>query len=144
MSSSGQFNTGKDVTLDIVGARGPLRFSNITGFDSKPQYKSLESKGIDGIGRFDDLPDGWSGSFKLDRMDSAVDDFFAQKESDFYAGISNSTVTITETIQEINGAITQFRYVGVALTLGDAGNKSSDSKIAMSIGFKASRRLKVA
>lgn len=143
MSASGQFSVGKDVTLDIIGPSGPLRFNILTGFQANPHYKSIDSKGLDGIDRYDDLPAGWSGSLSLDRSDSVVDDFFAQKEANYYSGLSSTAVTITETITEISGAVSQYRYTGVALTLQDAGSKSSDNKIPMKIGFRASRRLKV-
>lgn len=143
MSASGQFNVGKDVTLDIIGPNGPLRFNIVTMFTSKPAYKSLDSKGLDGIDRYDDLPAGWSGDFTLDRADSVVDDFFAQKEANFYSGLSSNLVSVTETITEVNGAVSQYRYQGVALTLQDAGSKSADNKIVLKIGFRASRRLKV-
>ena len=144
MSASNQFNVGKDVTLDITGPQGPLRFNIITGFQSKPSYKSIDSKGLDGIDRYEDLPAGWSGSFSLDRSYSTVDDFFAQKEANFYTGLSSNLVNITETITEVSGEVSQYRYTGVALTLQDAGNKSADNKIQMTIGFRASRRIKVA
>jgi hypothetical protein len=144
MSASGQFNVGKDVSLDIIGPSGPLRFSIITSFDSKPSYKSVDSKGMDGVDRYDDLPAGWSGTISLDRADSTVDDFFAKKEADFYSGISSTLVTITETISEIGGSVSQYRYTGVALTLQDAGKKSADNKISIVIGFRAARRMKIA
>lgn len=144
MSASNQFSVGKDVTLDIVGSSGPLRFNILTGFEAKPVYKSIDSKGLDGVDRYEDLPAGWTGSLSLDRSDSVVDDFFAQKEDNYYKGLPSSAVNITETITEVNGAVSQYRYTGVALTLQDAGKKSSDNKIDMVIGFRASRRLKVA
>lgn len=143
MSASGAFSIGKDVTLDVVGPNGPLSFSIITAFDSKPSYKSIDVKGLDGLDRYDDLPAGWTGTFSIDRSDSTVDDFFAQKEANYYAGVSSTTATITETITEINGAVSQYVYKGVALTLQDAGSKSGDNKIMMKIGFRASRRIKV-
>lgn len=143
MSASNQFSVGKDVTLDIVGPSGPLRFSILTGFEAKPAYKSIDSKGLDGVDRYEDLPAGWTGSLSLDRSDSTVDDFFAQKEDNYYKGLSSTAVTITETITETSGAVSQYRYTGVALTLQDAGKKSADNKIAMVIGFRAARRIKV-
>ena len=144
MSASNQFNIGKDVTLDIVGQNGPLRFPILTGFEAKPSYKSVDSKALDGVDRYDDFPAGWTGSLSMDRADSSIDDYFAQKEASFYSGIPSSSVTITETIQEIGGNITQYRYTGVALTLQEAGSKSAEAKVAMKIGFRASRRIKVA
>lgn len=143
MSASSQFSVGKDATLDIIGPNGPLSFSILTSYAPKPMYKDLESKGLDGIDRFDALPAGWSGEFTLDRTNSTVDDFFAQKEANFYAGISSTTVTITETIGELNGSISQYRYLGVMLKFEDPGSRSGDAKITMKVGFKASRRVKI-
>lgn len=144
MSASSQFSIGKDVALDIIGPRGPLRFPILTGFEAKPAYKPIQSNGLDGIDRYEDLPSGWTGTISLDRANSSVDDYFADKEASFYAGISSSTVTITETIQETNGGVTQWRYIGVSLTLQDAGSKTGENKVPMKIGFRAARRLKIA
>ncbi len=144
MSASNQFNVGKDVSLDIIGPSGPLRFSIMTGFDAKQNTHPLESLGMDGINRFDEAQKGWSGSFSLDRSDGTVDKYFAQKEANYYNGVSNPAVSITETIAEIDGSVSQFRYTGVCLTYADAGKKSADNKISMSISFRASRRIQVA
>lgn len=138
------FNIGKDVTLDIVTPTGMLRPRIKTGFQSKQETHSIQVMGLDGVNRFDELPAGWSGTFDLDRGDSTVDDFFAQRETDYYNGASTPNITITETISEVSGAVSQYRYTGVILKLEDAGNKQGDKQIAMKIGFKAAKRLKIA
>ncbi|MFD2271412.1 hypothetical protein ACFS07_10430 [Undibacterium arcticum] len=38
-------------------------------------------------------------------------------------------VTITETIQEVSGSISQYRYLQVLLTLEDAGNYKGDDSV---------------
>lgn len=138
------FSVGRDVSLDIVGPNGPLRFSLITNFNSKQTSKENSIKGLDGITRPVRFFDGWTGSFSLERQDSAVDDYFAQLEANYYAGINEGSVTITETITEASGAVTQYRYVGVLLKYDDSGSWAGDATVKQSLSFIASRKLKVA
>ena len=138
------FTVGRDISLDIVGPNGPLRFSLITEFDSKPDNTEQKIKGLDGVTRPLRFFDGWSGSFSLDRQDSTVDDYFATLEANYYAGIAETPCTITESITEVNGATTQYRYVGVILKLEEAGNFKGDASVKQKVGFFAQRRNKVA
>jgi len=138
------YSVGKDVSLDITGPNGPLRFNQITEFKSKPETTDLKVKGLDGITKHVRFPDGWSGGFNVERQDSTIDDYFAQLEANYYAGINENPLTITETITEVNGSVTQYRYLGVLLKLDDAGEKAGDKTVKQVISFMASRRIKVA
>lgn len=138
------FTVGKDVSLDIVGPNGPLRFNQIVGFSSKQDISDKGIKGLDGITRHVRFPNGWSGSFSLQRQDSTVDDYFAQLEANYYAGVNERPVSITETIQEASGQVTQYRYMDVLLKLDNAGDFKGDDSVNQSISFVASRRIKVA
>lgn len=142
---SNNFNVGRDVTLVVTTPQGVLNLPvTVTGFESKPQYSKLRSKGLDGQNRGANVPDGWEGTITLDRSNSVVDDFFAQQEAGYYAGQNVLNAMITETIQEISGAISQYRYTGVCLSFDEAGSKKGDQLIAQTIGFYASQRLKIA
>ena len=138
------FSVGRDVSLDIVGPSGPIRFNLITKFSSKQEVKSNAVKGLDGITRPVRFFDGWSGNFDIERQDSTVDDYFSQLEANYYAGLNEAAVTITETITEVSGAVTQYRYTGVLLKLEDAGDYAGDSTVKQKVSFIASRRIKVA
>lgn len=139
------FSLGKDVTLDVITPQGPLQLPvTTTGFEAKPQYNKIRSKGLDGINRGANVPDGWEGSISLDRQNSAVDDFFAAQEAGYYAGQNVLSASITETMREPSGAVSQYRYVNVCLSFDEAGNKTGDNKIEQKIGFFASQRIKVA
>lgn len=138
------FSVGRDVSLDITGPQGPLRFNLITGFSSKPDITDVKVKGLDGITRHARFPDGWSGNFEVTRQDSTIDDYFAQLEANFYAGLNENPVTITETITEASGAVTQYRYQQVLLKLDNAGSWQGDQVVKMSVSFMAARRVKVA
>ncbi len=137
------FTVGRDISLDIIGSSGPIRFSKIVKFASKPDQTSQKIKGLDGITQHLEFPDGWSGSFDIERQNSAVDDYFAQLESDYYAGLNRKPATITETIREADGSISQFRYVNVLLKLDDAGSYQGDKSVPQKVSFVAARRLKI-
>lgn len=138
-------NIGKDQVLDVVTqSRGVLRLAIRTGFDSKQMTQSINHEGADGRNRFAELPSGWEGSFDFDRASSALDDYFAQVEDDYYTGAPGDVITITETISEVSGAVTKYVYTGVALKFDSAGTKGGNKLIPQKVTFRAARRLKVA
>jgi hypothetical protein len=137
------FSVGRDVTTTISTADGALAPTLITKFSSKQEQTSTKVKGMDGITRTLVFPDGWSGSFDLDRQDSVLDDFFATAEANYFAGKDSSTGTIMQTISEPNGTVNQYQYTGVVLKFDDAGSWSSDAPVVQKISFTAERRIKV-
>lgn len=143
-TSYGVFSTGVDISVDVTLPSGaPLVISNVTGWDRKMDASSLKSKGIDGVTRLAFLPESWSGSFDIDRANHSLDDFFAAVEANYYSGVTVQNVTITETIREGDGTISQYRYQGVALHYGDAGSWKGAEYVKQKVEFMASRRIKV-
>jgi len=139
------FTIGKDISLTIVTTAGILALPiTTTSFDAKPQYNKVRGVCLDGVNRGFNAPTGWDLTFGLDRSSSVVDDFFAQQEAGYYAGQNTLTGSISETIQEANGSVSQYRYTGVILALDDAGKFTGDAKVSQSISAFASQKLKVA
>lgn len=138
-------NVGRDVSIDVVSANGQVRrFPIRTGFSSKQDTVAIKTKGADGRLYFAELPDGWSGSLDFERASSALDDYFAATEEDYYAGRNLDVLSITETIREVNGAVTQWRYTNVAMKYDDAGSKTGDATIKQKVSWMADRRRKIA
>lgn len=138
------FTVGRDVYVDLTLSTGPLRLpATTTGFDAMQETKEVTSHGLDGVNRFAELPAGWKGTIDMDRSDSTIDDYFAQAEADYYLGKIVQPATITETISEANGSVSQYRYIGVVFKFKEAGKKKGDDKVAQSIAWSASKRLKV-
>lgn len=137
------YSVGRDVSLNIIGPSGPLVFSQIVGFQSKPDTTDKKIKGLDGITRHLRFPDGWSGSFDIERQDNTMDDYWAQIEANYYAGVNERPISITQTIQEPSGAISQYRYLDVLLTPDDAGGWKGDDSVKQKLKFVAARRIKV-
>lgn len=137
------YTVGRDYQLDLIGPQGPLNFTQIISFSKKQERTDKKIKGLDGITRHIRFPDGWSGSLGIERQDSTIDDYFAQIEADFYAGMNELPITITETIQEVSGAISQYRYLRVLLSYDDAGEAKGDDSVHQKVSFVAARRIKI-
>jgi hypothetical protein len=138
------FNVGRDLTLQIVGFDGSIEeFSLQTAYDSKQETHNIKIMGMDGTVRFLDLPAGWKGTCTYNRQDSVLDRYFARMESTYYSGINVQAATITETITEVDGSLSQFRYTGVVFKLDDAGSWQGDKEVTQKMSWSASRRVSV-
>lgn len=138
------FNTGRDLSLNIIGYDGAIHsFPLQTGFDAKQATNNVKIKGLDGVVRFLDIPDGWSGTLSVERQDSTIDDYFVGLEAAYYGGQNIQASYITETISNPDGSTSQYRFTGVMLRLDDAGNWMGDKNVPMKMSWVASRRLKV-
>lgn len=141
--SANDFNIGSDTTISLIVDGGILRSSILTSFEAKQMTASLDSTGIDGINRFDEVEKGWEGSFDFDRADSIIDDFFAAKEAARYAGVKQPEISITETTTNVDGTVVKYRFNRVALKYDTAGARKGDAKVEAKVSWKASRRVKI-
>ena len=139
----GPFNTGRDVSIDVAGPNGIITLSLIIDFQSRQMVTKLKSAGLDGKTKYYNVPDGWSGSISIDRANTALDDLISAYETAYYQGQSFVTGTITETIQEVNGTISQFRFDGCVFECPDAGNWRKDSNVTVKLDFEASSRTRI-
>jgi hypothetical protein len=137
------FNVGKDVSLTITTASGVLSLVGLTSFTSKPMFTDIKSKRLDGMTYFGEIPDGWTGSFKLDRTSPAIDTFFAALEASYYAGTNTAVGTIQEVINETDGTTTTWQYTGVVLKLDDAGDWKGDARVEQTFAFNATTKVAV-
>jgi hypothetical protein len=138
------FNVGRDVTLQIVGFDGTIKsFALYTSFTAKQDTHSVKIIGMDGTVRFMENPAGWSGTMQFDRQDASIDQYFSDLETAYYGGTNIQAATITETISEVSGSITQWRFTGVVFKLDDAGDWKGDAQVSLKLGWNASRRIKV-
>lgn len=138
------FTIGRDVSITINMPQGPVKFSNLTGFTRTQISTSIESKGLDGVDRFGEIPSGWQGTIEIDRANHNLDLAFAFLENLYYSGANVPSSTISETTTEPNGKTTQFRYTGVAFKFDNAGDAKGDAKVTQTFSWKASRRRQVA
>lgn len=138
------FSVGRDIRVDIVTPTGPLTLTEITDFHASPNTHEENVLGIDGVVRPLVFPQGWKGRFMTKRTDSTLDDFWALFEANYYAGGPQLSSSISETITEPDGSVSQYLFSGVLFKLDNAGEWKGDSSVAQELSFMAQTRIKLA
>jgi hypothetical protein len=136
------FTVGKDISFSIQGPNGTLTLNGVTDYVPKPIWSDLKHKGLDGLTQHAPVPDGWEIDVKLDRQDNNVDMFFATLEANYFAGQNLISGSVTESIKEKDGSITQFQYQNATFKLNDAGSYKGDALVPQSMCIYASRRVR--
>ena len=137
------FNIGRDgsqITI-IDSTQGPVTFNGMVELTARPRTKKLESETIAGKTVFRNVPNGHEGTFQFDRQDGSLDAYFAAWEANFYAGLPPPQIVITQTVNELDGSVSQFQYQGVQLDLDDAGSWKGLDKVTYRVGWRASLKI---
>jgi len=135
------FNLGKDCTLVVIAPTGQrLDLSIVTGFDAKQEVHKLRVKPLNGPPQGADLPNGWDGTFTIERGSSAADDLFSTVETGYWAGGVMGVGQIFQYITEVSGSQSCYQFSGVTMSLSDAGNWQADSAVKQTVSFFASTR----
>src|ERR1700761_601379 len=138
------YSVGKDLSFTLLGPNGKVTLNGVTEYSTKPMFTNLDSKLLNGKHMFAAIPDGWEVSIRVDRQDPVLDDFFASLETAYYNGQNISNGTILETIQEVDGSVSQYQYIDVSLIYNDAGSYKGDSLVQIALPARPSRRNKIA
>ena len=134
---------GRDCSVTLLWNGTRIDLETVTGFEAMQQVKSQRSDPLNGVPLEFNTPSGWRGSFHADRGSSALDRLIAANEAAFWnSGIVGSG-TIFQNITEADGSLTTFAFVGVAMTLSQAGSYVSEGIVKQTISFFASLRNKV-
>ena len=138
------FNVGRDVSLVLVSPAGQrIDLEIVTGFMAKQNTTKVRVRPLNSPTIFADLPDGWSGTFDIDRGNSNADDLAFQIESGYWDAGLIGTGTIYQYVTEVSGATSTYEFINVTLTLDDAGTYHGDEVVKQKISFSASRRNKL-
>ena len=142
------YTLGSDVRVDFVDpAGGLISFDDqngMTGFSAKQDTTKDETRILMGGTLVPIIiPGGWSGEIMLDRRSAIVDRYFAQREATYHAGAGLPSGTITETIAEQDGTVSQFRYDNVMMKYDDAGTAKGDDVRQLKLSWRASARVLV-
>lgn len=134
-------SSGIDHKITFTDVNGVVNFAIIENFNSKEDATTDKVIAMDGTVRHPKFHQGWSGSFTLERNSDFMDAYIASQESSYYLGADQLPITITETIEENNGTISQWQYTNVVIYLEDAGNYSGTEIVKQRATFMASRKL---
>lgn len=133
-------SVGRDITLTFTNNQGTITTNRIKMFSCKQKTSNRETAALDGINRHINIPMGWEGNFEMERVSRVIDDYFANQEAIYYSGQNVPTITITETITEPDGSVSQYQFVGVVMSLESAGEWKADDYVTQKVAFSAQQR----
>lgn len=136
-------DSGIQHKVSWIDSTGILRFQLIESFQSKEDATTNKHVQMNGEVRHPKFHMGWSGSFVLERSGDFMDSYIAAQEADYLRGIDQRPVTITETITEVDGTVSQWQYTNAVLTLENAGDWTGIEITKQNVTFQARRKIKI-
>jgi hypothetical protein len=137
-------STGIDSKLTFNDINGVLRVITIESLTAKEDATIGKEIAMDGTVRHPKFHQGWSGSFVIQRSNNVMDNYIALQEASYYVGVDQLPMTITQTITEVNGSVSQYQYTNVVIALEDSGMWSGTDVVKQHVSFSASRKLELA
>lgn len=137
------FNVGRDCRVVLVYNGSRIDLPTVTGFQSQQQTTQLTSKPLNDEPVFYDVPNGWRGTFTVQRDGSALDDLMIAVEAGFWSAGTMLLGTIYQYVTEVDGTQSTYEYVGASLRQPEAGNFQSENIVSQRLEFTARRRNKI-
>lgn len=144
MAQRAPYTIGRNATLVLLWNGLTVQIDEVTGFNAQQEVKVQRSDPLNSTPIEFNTPSGWRGSFDVDRGTSAIDDLIASIESAYWNAAIIGSGTIYEYIVETDGSQSVYEFVGVSLTLSNAGSYRADDIVRQTLGFFASLRNKLA
>lgn len=135
--------SGIDSKITFIDITGVLRFAILESFTAKEDATTGKEIAIDGSVRHPKFHQGWSGSFVLERGSNFMDAYIATQETNYNLGLDQIPVTITQTITETDGTVSQYQYINCVVTLENSGNYSGTEIAKQNCTFMASRKIEL-
>lgn len=139
------FNVGRDcqVVLIAPGTGQRVDLEIVSGFTARQDTTKVRIGPLNGPPIGADLPNGWQGTFDIERGNSNADDLIYQIESGYWNAGLIGVGTLYQYVQEVNGSTSTYEFSNVALSLDDAGAYHGDASVKQRISFFASVRNRV-
>jgi hypothetical protein len=133
-------NIGKDIVVSIADTSGFVTVNRVKNWNVNQKTNKRETIALDGINRYMNIPIGWEGTFEMERTSRDVDFYLARLEANYQNGKTIPPITITETITESDGQVSQFQFINCVIQLDSAGTWAGDDYVTQKISFSASFR----
>ena len=141
--TSGQFTLGPNNSIAIYDANGEVDwglFSTIA-WSSKPRINRKEIDIMAGFSYDLAFNRGWQGDITLQRYEGKFDNYwYTNVEIPVQNGAPYPTFTIIQTINETDGSISRYTFVGALITYDDAGKYSNEEGVVQTLNFTAPGR----
>jgi hypothetical protein len=135
--------SGISSTTNWTDINGNQKFEILESFTFKENSDVKDETAIDGKTRHPLFLFGWTGSAVFQRGSNFIDTYFANRERNYYLGGDQINLTVTQTIKEVNGSISQYQFTGLILQMDDGGMYSGTEIVKQTLSWKCSRRLKL-
>ncbi len=137
------YSIGRDCQVVLLwnGIRIDLR--DVIGFSAQQQVKLQRSDPLNSVPIEFNTPAGWRGQFHVDRGSSALDDLIAAIESAFWNNGVIGSGTIYQYLNEADGSVSTYEFIGVALTFTDSGHYKAENIVTQTVSFFASQRNRI-
>ena len=140
------FTVGSDcqvVILHPLAPQGRLDLQYVTGFKPDQKTKALMFTRLDGVTMNAEYPEGWTGSFDIERGNSALDDFISVLEQATLGGQNVQGGTIYQYVLEVDGSTSTYQYNSAVFKLTDAGTFKGAETVKQTLAFTATGRKRV-
>lgn len=139
-NTQGSLNTGRDVSVILIGPFGRVDLPNITSFTARQETAAIKVDRLDGVQLTAELPKGWSGTIEVERGSASIDVFFGLMEAAWFDGGIYTVSTLFQYVREVTGVLNTYAYDNVGLKLDDAGDYKPDAAVKQRISWMANRR----
>lgn len=137
---AGILSLGKDIRVIVQTPEGGrLDIANVTGFTQNWVTKKVNSAPLNAPPIQADLPGGWQCEIDFDRADNVVEDYFVQKEIDFWSGGNYANGTVFIYITEPNGGQSRYQFNGASFSF-NGGKWGAEEKVTQKLTFFASTK----
>ena len=137
------FSVGRDTQLVVIGPTGRIDLAHVSSFEARQLTHSIRVGRLDGVPMGTELPNGWEGSFEIERGNSAVDDLIASIEQQYYNGTAATPGTMYQYIAESDGSTSTYQFDMVTFKLMSAGQWRGDNSVKQKLEFFATRRRRI-
>lgn len=137
------FSIGRDTQLVVIGPTGRIDLTHVSGFEARQLTHSIRVGRLDGVPMGTELPNGWEGSFEIERGSSAVDDLIAIIEQQYFNGSPSTPGTMYQYISESDGSTSTYQFDTVTFKLVSAGQWRGDNSVKQKLEFFAARRRRI-
>lgn len=133
-------SVGKDTIVTMDDNNGNIVTTRAKMFSSKQKTSNRETVALDGVNRLLNIPIGWEGSFEFERTGPEIDTFIDNLEQAYMSGGPVPLITVTQTVTESDGSITQYQYQRCVVQYDNAGEWKGDDYVTQRINFSGSAR----
>lgn len=137
------FNIGRDGKIVFLWNGTRIDLPSVTQFQSQQTTNIVASTPLNSKPKSYNIPNGWSGSFMVQRDSATLDTLVNNIESAFWTSGTITNGTLYFYVTEPDGTTSTWEFTDVTIRLDAAGTWRNDDLVTQSVAFIASQRTKI-